>query len=735
MDQAKSGVCVLSRLTSLCFATVFASVAAPALAQSNEQVVLTADSITEAEENNLIIAEGKVVAQYGGRILEADRLVYDRRTQKVRATGNVSITEEDGSVRFAAEIEVNETLDDGYAVGFSTRLPEGGVASANSAVRQSSGINALDQAIYTACEVCEESGVTPTWALRARRAVLNENNDIISYRDAVLEIAGIPVLYTPYFFHPDPTAGRRSGLLTPNIGGSGRLGALYGQPYYQVLSPSSDLTITPTVFTKVRPLLEAEYRKRFWSGTLNVAGSITYERDFDNNGERFGDQEVRGHIFADGNFKINNTWSWGFGAERASDDLFTRRYSIEGENTPRGLYDGQPRTLLSQLYGVGQTESFYSEASVLFFQDLRANNPAIAEAPITTPLVFAEKLFDLGKYGRANVNLSSAVLSRDQSAGLTPTINPDSRRVSIGTDWSATRVLPGGFVVEPFADLRADYYDLDPVASGQGTASRVVGSVGGKLAWPLARTGEKLDVLIEPTIVGAWGTASTNNNIIPNEDSQLFELDESRLFESNGFGNFDLYEGDGRLAAGFTAQAKFRSGPTFSAIAGRRWRSRADDAFDIASNLDGTSSDWVGAFKADFGRRLKIETRVRLDDDTFKLHRIDTRVSTAISRLSASARYFRVDEDIRVGVAEPDEGIDIRANLNITKNYAISYGQLTDFTENRDLRRDIGISYQDDCSRFELVFSRSELIDRTIGSNNSIRFRFTLATIGEFGGN
>ncbi len=721
-----------SLLTS---AATLAFVGANAYAQTANEVVLAADNISETEGGNLVTATGQVEATYGSRVLRADRVIYDRRTGKVRATGNVSITDEDGSIRFADEIEVNESLDDGYAVGFSTRLPEGGVASANSAVRQANGVSALDQAIYTACEVCEEKGSRPTWALRARRAVLDENNDIISYRDAVLEIAGFPVLYLPYFFHPDPTAGRRSGFLVPNIGGSTRLGASYSQAYHRVLSPSSDLTITPTIFTEVRPLLEAEYRKRFWSGDLNIAGSFTFERDFDNDGERFGDEEVRGHIFANGNFKINDTWSWGFGVERASDDLFTRRYSIDGDNARRGLFEAQPRILLSQFNTVGQTDTFYTDASLLFFQDLRPSSTTIPEAPIATPFVFSEKLFDLGKYGRFNLQATSAILNRDPDDGITPDVNPDSRRVSIGAEWGATRILPGGIVVEPFADIRGDYYDLDPQASGENTVVRAVGSVGGKVSWPFARNGKNVDILIEPTVLGAWGLSNVNNEAIPVEDSLLAEFDDTRLFESNGFGNFDLYEGDGRLSAGVTTRVNFRSGPTIDLIAGRRWRSRADAAFDVASNLDGTSSDWIGSLSADFGRYLKLDTRLRLDSDNLEVNRFDTRVSTRFWRIRASARYFRIDEDIRPDLNVPDEGFQVSTRFRLTDHYSVLYSQLTDVTDQRDNNRRFGLIYQDDCSRFEIVYTRSETIDRTIGSNDSIRFRFTLATLGDFGSN
>ena len=46
------------------------------------QVVLNADSIYVDEATNTVIAEGNVEATYEGRILRADRLVYDRNTDR-----------------------------------------------------------------------------------------------------------------------------------------------------------------------------------------------------------------------------------------------------------------------------------------------------------------------------------------------------------------------------------------------------------------------------------------------------------------------------------------------------------------------------------------------------------------------------------------------------------------------------------------------------------------------------
>lgn len=172
-------------------------VSAPAVQTADERVILEADTVYELEGENSIVAEGNVEALYQGRTLRADRLVYNRTTEKVRANGNVIIIDVDGSQQFADELEVGSNLTDGYAIGFSARLAQGASVTANSAVRRPDGINALDQVVYTSCEVCEENK-TPTWSIRARRAVLDQESQMISYRDAVVELAGIPVFYLPY---------------------------------------------------------------------------------------------------------------------------------------------------------------------------------------------------------------------------------------------------------------------------------------------------------------------------------------------------------------------------------------------------------------------------------------------------------------------------------------------------------------------------------------------------------
>ncbi|MBA4226473.1 MAG: LPS-assembly protein LptD [Hyphomonas sp.] len=692
-------------------------------ATTDERVVLEADTVYENSADNTIIAEGNVEALYQGRILRADRLIYDRTTERARASGNVIIIEADGSQQFADEVDVGPNLSDGYAIGYSARLEGNASVAAKSAIRRSDGINAMEHIVYTACPVCEDK--KPTWQIRARRAVLDEETQMISYRDAVLEVAGVPVFYLPYLSHPDPNSERRSGFLMPNAGLSTMVGGFYKQPYYWAVSDYSDITISPTVYQKVNPLIGVEARKRFYSGAVSLEGSFTHEADFDSNGQTFGEESFRGHLYGNGLFTITPGWQWGFGLETQTDDLYDLRYRISNQNAKRGLYSNQPRRLLSQVFVTGQGDSYYTDAAVLNFQGLRGEDDA-ARLPNVAPLAYAEKYWDMGDLGFASVNASSAILTREVGA--------DSHRVSLGGDWSTMKILPGGFTFKPFAELRGDYYLLDEAVSGKDSVARAVGNTGATLAYPLIRRGKSVDLMLEPAVMAAWGFSNVNDPAIPVEDSLLYEFDESSLFEPNGVGNYDLYEGDGKLSAGITARAIWKNGTEISTTVGRRWRSRVDPNFDVASNLNGTSSDWLASASLKMGQALQLNSRVRLNEDDLSLSRLDMRASTSFNRFRGVGQYYKIDERISPA-GTSDEGIYLRGEIDITSRYSIIFGQLRDISRNVDTRQEIGLAYTDDCARFEIIYDRSEVRDRTLGPQESFQIRFSLLSLGNFGSN
>ncbi len=710
--------------------------AAPAQADpaTADDVFLSARDLVIDEDDSIYTAEGNVEVRIDGRVLRADRVVYDLNNESLRAQGNVQITDLDGSVQFADEIEMDDQFKNGFATRFSSRMPNNALVAAASAVRVGGVSNTLDQVIFTSCPICtEDSGATPTWALRARRAEQNSESQMVTYQDAVFEIAGVPILYVPYFAHPDPNSKRRSGLLIPDAGYSSRLGAFYEQPYYWAISPSQDLTVAPLLMTDINPALKLNYRKRFFSGEMELDGSFTYGPNFDSDGEKVGDDGIgppedrwRSHLYGQGKFDITENWQWGFGVETQTDDLYDTRYDINDEDRQRGLYASQRRQLLNQLYLTGQNTDYYVETGVLAFQGLREFD-VDAQIPKVAPTLFAEKVFDLGTYGQVAANFSSAALFRDEAQTLpNGDIVKDTARATTSVQWDSQYILGMGVVFEPFAFGRGDVYRVDNGTDEAVTPSRVLGLGGGTVRMPFIRRGENVDIIIEPVVMAAYGSDQANNMEIPNEDSLVFEVDDGNIFRPNPNSGYDLWQGGARAAAGLNLSARWRNNVELSGMIGRRWQENADPQFTELSNLSRTSSDYIATAKAEFGKPLRLDARVRFDDD-FTFNRIDAGVTTDVWRLQGTARYFKVASN---SSNQADEGLVFDAGFKITNRWSAVVRDQRDIAAGRDIRFGVGFRYLDECSYFELLYERVNTVDRLIGPSENIGFRFALTGIG-----
>src|SRR3546814_9515935 len=94
---------------------------------------------------------------------------------------------------------------------------------------------------------------------------------------------------------------------------------LFRSPYFWAIDDTKDLTVAPLVSSEQGINLTGEYRQLFTNGELRIAGSGTIA-DREDRGGQIAEDRFRGHIDAEGKFEIDETWRWGFEANRASDD-------------------------------------------------------------------------------------------------------------------------------------------------------------------------------------------------------------------------------------------------------------------------------------------------------------------------------------------------------------------------------------------------------------------------------
>jgi len=142
------------------------------------------------------------------------------------------------------------------------------------------------------------------------------------------EVAGVPVLYLPYFSHADPSSPRQSGFLVPSVGHSSDIGYFVEVPYYFALDPSYDLTVTPVYTENDGPLLKGEWRQRTQTGAYDLSGSVRYGETHDNLGNGTGEDAFGSHLFGNGRFQIDDIWRWGFDLQMTSNDTYLKRYDI-----------------------------------------------------------------------------------------------------------------------------------------------------------------------------------------------------------------------------------------------------------------------------------------------------------------------------------------------------------------------------------------------------------------------
>ncbi len=718
-----------------------ATISAPVMAQDTPgetaedafargAVYLEADEILTDETSARYIARGAVEARYGARIVRADEVIYEPDTGRVVARGNVVVVQEDGSATFAQEIELTNDLSEGVIESFSARLANQGTLAAAYAVRGADGVNELDGAYYTACKACTASGspTRPSWKLRARRVTQDGAEGMIRYRDAVLEVKGFPVLYVPYFAHPDPSTPKKSGFLFPSVGESSKTGTFVDAPYYWAIGDSQDMTVTPRVMSNAAPLVSFEHRRSFFSGRTQFQGSITQEREFDQDGAKFGDRSVRGHLFGEGIFQLADNWVWGFGVETVGDDLFFERYEIDDTAKRRGLYSRADKRLLSQLYAVRHTKNTYASGAVLRFQGLRAGDED-GQIPFVGPLAEARHVFK-EKYlgGRVEARASMAAIGRSEGV--------DSTRVTTELDWSRRGVAPIGLVATPFAFARADLYDVrdfttdsgDPVDESFG---RLLGYAGAELSYPLGRRAGGVDLLVEPVASVVYAPDGGNDERIPVQDAVLFDFDEASFLDANRAPGYDVWEDGARATVGGRAIAQWSASREISVFLGQSYRSESSKLLGPSSGLDGTTSDFVGAARFALSRNNSIGARFRLNDEDYDIERLDVDARSRIGPAYLTTRYLRLDDDAVTGLAR--EELSVSTGVEFTRNFGAYY------EANRDLEADemrasfLGLVYRDDCTRVELVYKRENTLDRTIGESSSIKLQVTLATLGSLG--
>ncbi len=703
----------------------------------HEPVLIRADVLFSNQRTSILTAIGHVEITQGARLVRADRAAYDKIHDRLHAEGHVVAMEPAGEVLFGDSAELTSDLSQGFVDKAGVLFPDTSRFAAQDARRYAKRWIVADRGVYSACNLCKDNPeAPPLWSIKGVRVTHDSEKKNVMYRDATVNFWDFPVLYLPYFAHPDPTVRRRQGLLIPSIGTNTYTGPFVRTPYYWDLAPNSDLITTPTFSQNDKVQLDALWRYRLTNGQMAWHGSFVNADFVSEYGVDKG-QRWRGHLFGKTLFDLTPVWRFTSDTAWVSDKSYLPRYRISIPDT---------NTLISR----GTLEGFegrnYAAANLYAFQDLRPGLHQVS--PWVTPDMQFQALGEPGQTlgGRWSIGGGLLAITRDRVTDITRQ-GADVRRLSLNTDWQREWINATGLVTTLTGLARVDNYWATNTftSSADGTTSTPTGTAlasrpftqGSLLArYPLARRGDGYQQIFEP--IGVVDIAPTVNThpTIPNEDSLDVEFDETNLFSSNRFTGYDRVEGGTRVAYGARNALVGDNGARLESIVGQVYRLGSEDPLLAAAGIRTPWSDYVGRVELSPADWLIADYSFRLSSSTGSLERQTLHASAGVPVFRPSLTYLEAPPTAvtlagTTGTTQGVKAVTVGVSSAFRTFWTFSAYHQQALSLNPGPRSSsIGVSYKDECLEGGIQVSKDYTNRLDLQTGTSVILTLYLKNIG-----
>jgi LPS-assembly protein len=699
-----------------------------------QPVLLTADEVSYDRDLHIVTARGHVEITSGERLVRADVVNYNELTKVVTASGHVTLMEPTGDVVFGNYMELTDDLKNGVIQDLRAILQDRSRMAAVSGRRADANTTTGRGAVYSPCELCRDDPTAPPlWQLKAARITHNQDEKEVSYRDAWLEMGGVPIAYTPYLEHPDGTQGRTSGFLAPGYAASTATGTRIPVPYYQVIDNSSDITFIPVFIPGDTPLLAADYRQRTQKGYMDLTGSFVEPESHNTFIDPTGKTQTydwRGHVKGDGLFDIDNNDRWGFNVARATDRYYLDNYSLLSRFQFQNYNTLTSRVYAERFFGPGSGS--YAAVNTYSFQGLSASDDP-AQAPNVLPSVNYNYIGERGPYGQY-YTLEANSLEILRRTGT------EDQRLTAKPGWHVPYITNDGQVYSLDATVQADVWHDSGITlapdpfnpTEDGYTERLFPQLA--LGWrdPFIRRGTDWQTIVEPIVSVDIGPNMGTQGRYPNEDSRGVTFDATNLFSANRFPGYDRVDGGQRISYGVNTNFSRFKGGNFQVFGGQSYRLEPDPAMPTGTGLNEKQSSYITRVIAYphpwFGATLQGQF-----DPHFSTQVINYGVSTGPPNVATFAlNYVYIKASAQPGLTSDVKEISPSLNVRLTPHWRLTAYDAYDLGVNSgNLIEGLGAIYEDECLILEADVQR-----RFIGTVNNpeetfVSVRLIFRNLGE----
>ena len=173
------------------------------LAKAENQKELIIQSDKQSEINDVIYADGNVSVSYGGKLLRADNLIYDKLNKKINATGNIALVLGDQLFK-VSQFEYNFISKKGYLLDVKGNISTNNLIddlSSNFSLSDSQKLGSLIE--LKKKEVINTPNVVQNWLFFTDKMIIDGDkwkskkaifsNDLLELKQVKLEINALEV--------------------------------------------------------------------------------------------------------------------------------------------------------------------------------------------------------------------------------------------------------------------------------------------------------------------------------------------------------------------------------------------------------------------------------------------------------------------------------------------------------------------------------------------------------------
>ena len=196
-----------------------------------DNYTLSSDKVIYDKNNNSVYSnERSILLDKKGNKVKLSKFDLDLNTKKAKVF-NLDLTDINKNNFILKEAFVD--LENGQIEGKDLKLffnksilgnVENDPRIFGSSVINNKNETIVNKGVFTSCKLNEKEKCPP-WEMKADEIKHDKKNKILEYKNAFLKVYDKPVLYFPYFYHPDPSVKRQSGFLMPKTNNSSFLGS------------------------------------------------------------------------------------------------------------------------------------------------------------------------------------------------------------------------------------------------------------------------------------------------------------------------------------------------------------------------------------------------------------------------------------------------------------------------------------------------------------------------------